>query len=76
MVASLTDRLFALERKLAEYPGTDADSLANKRLIMRETFTAHGDERYREGYVDGMRDTSETRLLAEKLAEEGGNAQG
>ena len=67
---SLPDRLFALERKLAEYPGIDANSLANRRLIMREAFTAHGDERYQEGYTDGMRDTSETRLLAEKLAKE------
>lgn len=68
---SLTDRLWALECQLAEYPGLDADSLANKRLIMREAFTAHGDDRYQEGYVDGTRDTTETRRLAEKLAKEG-----
>lgn len=73
---SLTDRLSALERKLAEYPGIDPDSLVNRRLIMREAFTGHGDERYHEGYVDGMRDTSETRLLAEKLAKGDGSAQG
>jgi hypothetical protein len=66
---ALTDRLFALERRLAEYPGTDADSLANKRLIMREAFRDHGRDRYQEGYADGMRDTSETRLLADRLAE-------
>jgi hypothetical protein len=68
MVAALTDRLFALERRLAEYPGNDADSLANKRLLMREAFRDFGDDRYQEGYTDGMRDTSETRLLADKLA--------
>jgi len=68
-VAALTDCLFALERRLAEYPGADADSLANKRIIMRNAFRTFGDDRYWEGYVDGTRDTSETRLLADELAE-------
>ena len=71
---SLTDRLWTIECQLAEYPGIDAESLANRRLIMREAFTAYGDDRCHEGYVDGTRDITETRRLAEKLAKEGGGS--
>ncbi len=67
---NITDHLFALERRLTEYPDGDADSLMNRRLILRKAFRVFGDNRYWEGYADGTRDTSETRLLAETLAAE------
>jgi hypothetical protein len=70
MMATLADHLFALERRLAEYPGIDADSLLNRRLLLREAFRSYGDDRRKEGYTDGIRDASETRMLAEKLAGE------
>ena len=69
-MTSLNDRLFALERDLARCPEEDAAALLNRRMLLREALRAHGDDRYREGYGDGRRDTTETRLLAEELARE------
>lgn len=71
----LTDRLYSLERKLMrECAGADADSLANRRLILREAFRSYGEECYQQGLTDGMRDTRDTQRLAEELAaREGGD---
>ena len=67
-MTSLNDRLFDIERRLAEFPEHDAASLLNRRMILRKELRAFGDDRYQEGYGDGRRDTVETRLLAEELA--------
>lgn len=67
-MAPLTDRLYSLERKLAKYPGTDANSLTNRRLVLREAFRSYGEECYQQGLTDGMRDTDDPRHLAEELA--------
>jgi hypothetical protein len=47
---SMNDRLFDVERRLAEYPGNDAASLAARRVLLRESFTKFGDERHKDGY--------------------------
>lgn len=67
-MSRLNDVIEEAEFRLEKYPGTTGGDLLNRRLILRDIFTAWGTERYSEGVGDGRRDVFDTRAAAERPA--------
>ena len=64
-MSRLSDRLFEIELDLAKNEGDDENAALSRRMVLREAFTAWGDERWKEGYHDGRRDISRRMVLRE-----------
>lgn len=76
-MSRLTDAIDEVSRQLARYPGDTEDDALNRRVLLRKAFSTWGDERYREGHTDGMRDVYDARSEAERRAEaKGGSDEG
>lgn len=66
---TLRDTLFSLEMDLAKYPGDSESDALNRRTVLRRAFEEWGNQRYREGYLDGKGDIQDARLEAHQRAE-------
>lgn len=75
-MARLTDAIEQLEYDLDRYPGGDAESLLNRRLLLRKAMEAWGRDQYGEGHRDGMRDVHHTTHRASQLEREAAKAAG
>lgn len=73
-MARLTDAIEQLEYDLGKYPGSDADSLLNRRLLLRQAMEAWGREQRDEGHRDGLRDVHQTANRAGELEREAAKA--
>lgn len=68
-MSRLNDAIESLERELNKYEDDDAESLLNRRFVIREAMYAWGREEYREGHRDGMQDQRDARREAQRRAD-------
>jgi hypothetical protein len=64
---AVNDELFALELHLADYPEGEEGSGMNRRLILREALERIERDARKQGYTDGVRDSSEAQHIEQEI---------